>query len=73
MAESKLVKDQAIEGEMLIQKLQQNQFDVTAACWLLHSERENWALFIVSKSIDEKGGPDAHQALQLAFEQLPEL
>ncbi len=73
MAETKLVKDQAQEGEMLIQKLLQSQFDVTAACWLLDSEREDWKLYIVSKIIDEKRGPEAQRALQLAFEQLPNL
>ena len=73
MAEAKLVKDQAQEGQRLIQELMANQFDVTAACWLLDSERDDWKLFIVSKSIQNQGRGEAHRALQMAFERLPDL
>jgi len=67
------VKDQAQEGGLLIQRLLQNQFDVSAACWLLSSEKDDWRLYIVSKNVDEKGRSQAHQELEAAFEQLPEL
>jgi hypothetical protein len=73
MAEARLVKDQALEGQMLIQKLIENGFDVTSACWLLDSERDYWVLCLVSKTIEEKGGPEAQGELQRAFEQLPDL
>ncbi len=73
MAEAKLVKDQAQEGGLLIQRLLQNQFEVTAACWLLDSERDDWRLYIVSKTVDEKGWSEARGELATAFEQLPDL
>jgi hypothetical protein len=73
MAETKLVKDQAKEGEILIQKLLQNHFDVTAACWLLDSEREDWVLYIVSKTANEKGDLEARKELRSAFNQVPDL
>lgn len=73
MAETKLVKDQALEGAQLIEQLRKNDFDVTAACWLLDSDKEDWQLFIVSKTVSDKGRVDARKELQSAFDQLPDL
>jgi hypothetical protein len=73
MAETKLVKDQAVEGAQLIEQLRRNHFDVTAACWLFDHDREDWKLYIVSQTISDKGWADAHAELQKAFEQLPDL
>src|SRR5260221_2648469 len=73
MAETKLVKDQAVEGAQLIEQLRRNHFDVTAACWLFDHDREDWKLYIVSNAITDKERGEADTQLQLAFEQLPDL
>ena len=71
MAETKLVKDQAVEGAQLIEELRRNHVEVTAACWLFDHDREDWKLYIVSPP--NNGTGDAHAKLRSAFEQLPDL
>ena len=73
MAETKLVKDQAVEGAQLIEQLRRNHFDVTDAGWLFDYDSEDWKLYIVSKTISDKGRTEARLELQSAFEQLPDL
>ena len=73
MAETKLVKDQAVEGAQLIEQLRKNNFDVIAACWLFDHDREDWKLYIVSKTASDKGRVEVRTELQSAFDQLPDL
>lgn len=73
MAETKLVKDQAVEGAQLIEQLRRNDFDVSAACWLFDHDREDWKLYIVSKSVSDNGRVAALDRLQAAYNQVPDL
>jgi hypothetical protein len=50
-----LVGDRVNDGQKLIQQLAAAGFDITAAFWVRSSEDGQWALYIASKTFDEKG------------------
>jgi hypothetical protein len=73
MVETSLVMQQIQDGEKIIKQLQDKHVDVTAACWLLESERDRWIMYIVSKLVDEKGRLEASKAFHATYFQMPEL
>lgn len=58
-----LVDSQIDAGQRLLNRLIENGFDVTAACWVTTADQSGWDLYIVSKTVDVSGPQQAHFAM----------
>jgi hypothetical protein len=66
-----LVDDQIVEGQLLVERLVQDEFDVSAAFWAKTSEDGLWQLFIASPAVDEKRPSAAYQKVYTLLEAIP--
>jgi hypothetical protein len=73
MAQGALVERQINDGLWLIQELRRDGFDVTAAFWTRESDEEQWALYIASTDVNNKGVTEAYRVIHEAFKGHPEL
>ncbi len=71
MDQNSLVDRQIDDGQRLVQRLVQDNFEVTAAFWLKRSEEDWWHLYVASKVVDERGPLEAYGAVQASLQQLP--
>src|SRR5713226_7113031 len=71
MDQISLVDRRIDDGQRLVQRLVQDNFDVTVAFWLKTSEEDWWHLYIASKVVDERGPAEAYRALLASLQQLP--
>ncbi|HEX8203659.1 MAG TPA: hypothetical protein VF590_24495 [Isosphaeraceae bacterium] len=73
MAQEPLVEGQIDDGRKLIERLSQNQFDVTAAFWAKDREDGQWLLYIASKVVDDKGLLAAYKHANETIRAMPDL
>lgn len=70
MGTETLVENHIRDGRKLITLLAKSQFDVTAACWIKTSDEGKRLLYIVSKTVDEKGLAAAYGELYGALDSM---
>ena len=60
MAQEALLDRHLQDGEELLRRLRNAQFDVTAASWVRDDEGGLWSLYVASKNVDDHGLGDAY-------------
>jgi hypothetical protein len=68
-----LVDNQLEDGHKLISQLVRNNFDVTASAWICPSEEGRWYLYVVSRTVDEKGLAVAYREAYATLRSLTEI
>lgn len=64
MAATALVEQDLSDGRALLHSLDEANFPVFAALWLLNSDSGNWTLYMGSSEVDQLGTHDAYARLQ---------
>ena len=72
MDRATLVSEQRDDGQVLIEKLAMNGFDIKAAAWIKMSDDGQWHLYIASDVVDEKGYAAAYQDIQAVIRGMPD-
>jgi len=65
-----LVESRIADGQFLLEKLVASGFDVSAAAWVKTASDEKWALYVVSKAVDELGLREAYGKANAVIRQL---
>ncbi len=63
-----LVDTQINDGQLLIEQLAQDGFDVSVALWVRTGEDSLWYLIIASARVGEQGLSDSYQSLYSALD-----
>ena len=64
MAATALVEQDLSDGKALLRSLDEDNFPVFAALWLLNSDSGNWTLYMGSPEVDQLGTHDAYARVQ---------
>lgn len=72
MDQETLVRDQVDSGQGLIDRLQAENFDVTAAFWIKSSKDGRWLLYIASSVVDDEGLAAAYRKLYGVLGNMPD-
>jgi hypothetical protein len=71
MGKDELVNMQIGAGGLLIETLDQSEFEVTAAMWFYMPENGEWRLIIASPYVDKNGPKRSYEFIQNILDQLP--
>lgn len=71
MALETLVTAAIDSGQLLIDKLRQRQFEVTAAFWVKPADEESWFLYIASPVVDRDGLSMAFRTVYRTLSEVP--
>jgi len=71
MDKTTLVKEDEINGEELIKRLDDHGFPVDAAFWLYSTDSGVWRLMIASQVVDQKGPKGAYHLVQTVLAKMP--
>jgi hypothetical protein len=67
-----LVSQRFLVGAELVRFLDEHQFDVEAAFWLLESEDAEWRLVLATPLVDHIGPREAYERLRALLEEMPQ-
>jgi hypothetical protein len=70
---TRILVDKHIEGgRQLVEELDRQEVDISAALWFYLVEEEEWCLLLASKLVDDEGPLAAYELIQKALANLPE-
>jgi hypothetical protein len=67
-----LVEQQIADGKRFVERLLQEGFPVTAACWVKESDGRRWYLYLISPFVDARGALEAYRRILPVAQQMPQ-
>lgn len=67
-----LVEKDIEAGRRLLEELDRQRVDITAAAWFFVADAERWRLLLASPIVDEKGPLAAYEVIQNTLTRMPE-
>jgi hypothetical protein len=72
MGQEILVENQIEDGLRFVERLVQDDFPVTAACWVKTSEDGMWYLYIASPLVDTEGPKKSYRRVYALMQRIPQ-